>query len=242
MIQLFEGNAIEVISDHNGGTFVKARDVFKALNLTWKNTKSSILARGIEISEIRRGPNLGPYKEGQKGNISSYISEVAMYQLSFRSNKPEAQKFTRWVADVIKTIRSTGKYEISQSIDLEQHCDHKVQKQNSKDINAKKFSELGREGVIDYNRTNCKLHTGMTTKEVKEVGKKLGLKSKDRQSAKEVLRNVKPELAAGMSFTDRVVINNGADHKEAAQLSKKYAVPLFEEMIKLGVDKNQLID
>jgi hypothetical protein len=40
------------------------------------------------------------------------ISEPAVYKLAFRSNKPEADAFTNWVAsEVLPTIRKTGRYE-----------------------------------------------------------------------------------------------------------------------------------
>ncbi|GHV51261.1 hypothetical protein FACS1894168_3360 [Deltaproteobacteria bacterium] len=40
------------------------------------------------------------------------ISEPAVYKLAFRSNKPEADAFTNWVAsEVLPAIRKTGKFE-----------------------------------------------------------------------------------------------------------------------------------
>ena len=40
------------------------------------------------------------------------LSEPAVYKLAFRSNKPEADAFTNWVAsEVLPAIRKTGKYE-----------------------------------------------------------------------------------------------------------------------------------
>ena len=39
------------------------------------------------------------------------ISEAAMYKFAFRSNKPDADAFTNWVAsDVLSAIRKTGSY------------------------------------------------------------------------------------------------------------------------------------
>lgn len=47
-----------------------------------------------------------------KNRRVSCISEPAVYKLAFRSNKPEADAFTNWVAsEVLPTIRKTGKYE-----------------------------------------------------------------------------------------------------------------------------------
>lgn len=43
-----------------------------------------------------------------KGEI--FITEEAVYNLSFRSNKPEAKLFTKWVSKVLKQIRINGYY------------------------------------------------------------------------------------------------------------------------------------
>jgi prophage antirepressor-like protein len=41
----------------------------------------------------------------------SAINEAGVYKLVFRSNKPEAEKFSDWVAEeVLPTIRNTGGY------------------------------------------------------------------------------------------------------------------------------------
>jgi BRO family, N-terminal domain len=43
------------------------------------------------------------------------ITEAAVYKLAFRSNKPEADAFTDWVADeVLPSIRKTGCYRLKQ--------------------------------------------------------------------------------------------------------------------------------
>jgi len=41
-----------------------------------------------------------------------FINERAIYKLAFRSNKPEVETSTNWIAEVIETIRNTGKYEL----------------------------------------------------------------------------------------------------------------------------------
>ncbi|SDO87686.1 BRO family protein [Clostridium gasigenes] len=39
-----------------------------------------------------------------------FLTEEAVYQISFRSNKPEAKLFTKWVSKVLKQIRIHGYY------------------------------------------------------------------------------------------------------------------------------------
>jgi len=46
--------------------------------------------------------------------ITTIISEAALYKLAFRSRKEEAEVFTDWVASVVlPTIRKTGRYSLS---------------------------------------------------------------------------------------------------------------------------------
>ena len=54
---------------------------------------------------------------GQRGGAQflNVISEPGLYKLAFKSKKPIAKKFVRWVThDVLPTIRRTGQYKISE--------------------------------------------------------------------------------------------------------------------------------
>ncbi len=43
------------------------------------------------------------------------VTESGLYRLIFRSNKPEAEKFRRWVFNkVLPTIRKTGSYNLQE--------------------------------------------------------------------------------------------------------------------------------
>lgn len=169
------------------------------------------------------------------------ISESALYKLALASNLDKAKPFRDWVtSEVIPSVRKTGYYAIAnQQNAIMLHTNTDIQKNNSKDVNAKNLIEKGIDGVIEYNRASCLLHTGKTPSQIKAEGKNNGLKSKDRTSAKEFLRNTKPELACAMSFTDSLV-KAGFDLKTVSELSLKAAVPLFQGMIELGVKPKEL--
>ena len=82
-----------------------AKDVCAALGIGWNGTTLSAIPDDWQsmrkFRTLRRGDQ----------NIRS-INEPAVYKLAFRSNKPEADAFTNWVAsEVIPSIRKTGKYE-----------------------------------------------------------------------------------------------------------------------------------
>jgi len=169
------------------------------------------------------------------------ITESAVYKLALASNLEKAKPFRDWVtSEILPSIRKNGYYSLAdQTNAIMIHSNTSVQRLNSKDINAKNFIENGLDSVIEYNRKSCLLHTGKTPSQIKEIGKNIGLKSKERNSAKEVLRHAKPELACAMSFTDSLV-KKGFDLKTVSELSLKAAVPLFQGMIELGITPSEL--
>lgn len=240
MIQLYNGNNIEVLQQGDVAYF-KVINVFKALGLTWRSVEASLRRRGVLDLDLRRGANLAHLSSNNyKSNDPIYISEIALYQLAFRSNKPEAQEFARWCAEVIATVRKTGKYEIDSSkTQFKKHLDESTQKENSKLINAKNYAN-GVDTVIEYNRKNLRLHTGKSSSELKKIGKANGLKSRDLCSGKQVVRKLVPEKGAAMSFTDDLVMNENVEHEKAAQISLEFAQPLFKALINAGVDQDSI--
>lgn len=82
-----------------------AKDVCAALDITWTGHSLASIPddwqRVVKLTTLRRGA------QGLR-----VISEPAVYKLAFRSNKPEADAFTNWIAsEVVPAIRKTGKYE-----------------------------------------------------------------------------------------------------------------------------------
>ncbi len=98
----FNETPIRTINEDGQPWFV-AKDVCAALEIAW----SSATLRQIP-AEWKGGIQL--ITPGGKQRLRS-ISEPAVYKLAFRSNKPEADKFTNWVAsEVLPSIRKTGGY------------------------------------------------------------------------------------------------------------------------------------
>ena len=122
---------------------------------------------------------------------------------------------------------------------LEAHTRPALQKQNSKDVNRYQCSLGGSEAAREYNSTSCKLHSGYYPHELKSHAKNIGLPSKLRTSGKEVLRNVQPETACAMSFTDDLV-KRGMPLEQAANVSTLHAKPLFAALLSVGVKPLEL--
>ena len=123
-------------------------------------------------------------------------------------------------------------------VNLLDHARREIQVANSKSINNHQFLLGGVESVIDYNRTNCKLHTGKLPNELLADAKARGVKSRLRSSAKELMRHEKPEIACCMSLADQLV-RGGASLQQAAAVTIQ-AQGVFAGMLRLGFRPSQL--
>lgn len=104
MSQIFAFNSrqIRTVTEDNKTWFV-ARDVCNALGLKWHG----------KVLE-----NIPAEWQGMRSHLTPsgrqrlrVVSEPAVYKLAFRSNKPEADAFTNWVAsEVLPAIRKGGEY------------------------------------------------------------------------------------------------------------------------------------
>jgi prophage antirepressor-like protein len=166
------------------------------------------------------------------------INRDNLLRLIMRSKMKEAITFQEWVIEkVLPSILDTGKYSSFENVDntLSKHLDVMCQKQNSKNINGLHFNNGGMKAIKEYNILNCTIHTGMTPKDIKEMGKKMGLKSKNLTSAKQVLRNIKPEIACTMSFADTLLQQNPSKTlNDISQVTLK-AISVYDEMLKAGI-------
>lgn len=106
----FESNQIRTDTIDGQPWFV-ARDVCKAIGVGWNGTTLASIPEAWKGMRNFRTPSTR--KGGGGSQNLSVISEPAVYKLAFRSNKPEADRFTNWVAsEVIPALRRTGCYEI----------------------------------------------------------------------------------------------------------------------------------
>lgn len=105
-IRIFNFKSINVRThvEPDGTVWFVAKDIYKALSLVWHSKALENIR--AEWKQTRR--DLVCRKGGQGICI---IAEPAVYKLAFRSNKPEAEAFTDWVAgEVLPAIRKTGAY------------------------------------------------------------------------------------------------------------------------------------
>lgn len=121
-LQLFnyEQNAVRTI-DKDGEIWFVAKDVCDILEIANARDAVSTLDDDERMTIANTDLlELPKYSSGvantDSSKLRSYtlnmISESGLYTLIFRSNKPEAKAFRRWVThEVLPSIRKTGKYE-----------------------------------------------------------------------------------------------------------------------------------
>lgn len=83
---------------------VNIRDTLRNIDRTEKKKFKNEEVSGVGVLYTRNFEiPLNNYGE-------TFVSEEAVYNMSFRSNKPEAKLFTKWVTKVLKQIRINGYY------------------------------------------------------------------------------------------------------------------------------------
>ena len=87
------------------------------------------IGRVIGIKNVRDAvKNFDSDEKGvEKSDMSQnciFLTEMGVYRLLMRSNKPLAKPFQKWVANVIQSIRETGEYKLQEEID-KNNTEHK---------------------------------------------------------------------------------------------------------------------
>jgi prophage antirepressor-like protein len=99
--------AIRTETDNNEPWFC-ASDVCRVLSFKQK-TESALRALDEDEKLMRKLSALENEKASNRGNW--FVNESGLYNLIFRSNKPEAKAFRKWVtSEVLPAIRRTGSY------------------------------------------------------------------------------------------------------------------------------------
>jgi prophage antirepressor-like protein len=112
----YSGNKVRTILK-DGEVWFVAKDVCEVLGITKHRDAVS------RLSDRQRGS----VKVDTPGGLQEMaaINEAGVYKLVFRSNKPEAEKFSDWVAEeVLPTIRKTGGYVANDELFVETYLKH----------------------------------------------------------------------------------------------------------------------
>ena len=104
----FEDKLVRTIMDDGGEPWFVAKDVCRVLSIEWKGSAT-----------------MGPLDDDEKDTVTLYtsggdqellvVSESGLYALVFRSRKPQAREFSRWVRkEVLPALRRTGTYALAE--------------------------------------------------------------------------------------------------------------------------------
>ena len=102
----FDAQGVRVVGSWESPRFV-AKDVCDALGLVWKGSGNSGSLENLDEDEkgVATVDTLGGPQE------LGTVTESGLYALIFRSRKPSARLFRRWVtSEVLPAIRRTGSY------------------------------------------------------------------------------------------------------------------------------------
>ena len=104
----FNDALVRVHMDENGNPWFVGKDVCRVLEI--ENHLDAISS----LDEDERGvANTDPLSKGGAQQVRT-VSESGLYSLIFRSRKPEARRFRKWVtSEVLPALRKTGTYTLS---------------------------------------------------------------------------------------------------------------------------------
>ncbi len=107
----FNQNKIRTVIIDSDVWFV-ASDICQVLDISNSRDAVSTLSEFMKKTFNRSDfSTVGLTDTAQNVQFITFISEAGMYKLTFKSRKPEAEKFSDWiVSEVIPTIRKTGSY------------------------------------------------------------------------------------------------------------------------------------
>ena len=106
---MFGESVVRVITDENGEPWFVAKDVCRVLGL--ENNRDAVSSLDEDEKITVANPDGNP----RAGIPHRYvvISESGLYALVFRSRKPQARDFSRWVRkEILPALRKTGRYEV----------------------------------------------------------------------------------------------------------------------------------
>lgn len=106
----FNGAEVRTITINNEHYFI-AKDVCDVLEI------SNHIEALSKLDEDEKGGYVIPTQFGDK--LTNCVNESGLYHLIFKSRKPQAKAFRKWVtAEVLPAIRKTGSYSVGEMADM----------------------------------------------------------------------------------------------------------------------------
>lgn len=122
-LMIFEGHEVEVF-EFNGQVLFNPYHVGECLEISPEGVRKAITRMNdkqvVKLTNSAVSKADSRISDVTKSNIrklnnagENFLTESGVYKLVFKSHKPNAEKFTNWIADeVLPTLRKTGSYEM----------------------------------------------------------------------------------------------------------------------------------
>ena len=138
--------SVRAFADENGEPWFVASDVCRVLDLS--NPSKACADLDDDEAALTNSYSRSSNGTEQKRDML-IINESGMYSLVFRSRKPEAKKFRKWVTEeVLPSIRKTGSYSISKTnMDIAIYSDDPLER--GKAIVAMLEEERAKQALIE---------------------------------------------------------------------------------------------
>ena len=184
----FEGNSVEIF-EWNGQVLFNPRHVGNCLELSDSAVRNYLAKMNKKQAIVLKNPDVRDKDIRKLNNAGEkFLTESGVYKLIFKSRKPEAERFSDWVADdVLPRIRKTGSYEMPEK--------EKNKKERLSSVNqmAKNITGLLQEAGVDakfiaaevvriYTDNGYPVHSPVITEDSKlwdytSIAKELGILS-----------------------------------------------------------------
>ena len=197
----FHGKGVRTVTIEGEPWFV-AKDVCEILEL-------ENVTRALETLDTDERNTL-TISKGIPGNPNlNVVSESGLYALVFKSRKPEAKEFRKWVTkEVLPQIRKTGRYEVKVPSSLAKMPEVRDDFLSLKDI-AEACGYVGNQALLAANKGVKHLH-GLSPLALLEIE----LKSPDNEAliiATEIGKRLEPPKSA--KFVNLALANFGLQEK-----------------------------
>ena len=105
---VFDEALVRVSQDGNGDPWFVAKDVCRVLEI--ENHRDAV----SRLDDDERGVGITDTPSGRQEMLT--VSESGLYALVFRSRKPEARRFRKWVtSEVLPALRRAGRFAMSET-------------------------------------------------------------------------------------------------------------------------------
>jgi prophage antirepressor-like protein len=234
----FNEDAIRVVED-GGQVWFVFRDA--ALALGYGNPDQVRL----RIPEV----NLRQMEvENTRGQIRETwcVNLEGLNYLIFGSTRPEAEEFKKLAAAIMAEFQTTGQVKPKKVLPDRSipaaHLIEPVQRTTSAAVNGIAFAMNGVDGIIGLNVAVSNAYFGKRPKQmVRELEQEFGLRHSKTRSLPKTLTMTVPEVAAGYSFTKRILETGQSATLEQAVDIGKTVEELAGKMLEAGLDVSHMI-